>query len=389
MTKIAMYTSSKLFGERVTGGVKRFLELYEGMKNKNIDVDLFCGDTQEVLAKNNVKAYSLKNANKSKNIFIPTELKIFIKNINTIRRIKKMNYDAVIIFDVPTAIGLCLIGIKKIQLFIRQDLIEYKRITISNRVKNKLFTNIYLFFAMLWETICLIRANKIFLQCKYDYNALINRHRLIRNNIEKKSIIQINNVNPSWIVKNSQEKIASKENIFKSKNGEKDYFIVFVGNFSHDRKGYKIFLEAIKSLLDKNTSLKAIMIGDGKDLLSCKEKYKNYLDIIFLGRLKNPIPIIKRCNLMVVPSLADSCPNTVMEALYNEIPVIGARSGGIPEILVNSDSLFDPDPSSLREKIEYYLNEDNLLTLKMQQKLRKKELEFDWFLKIIQLLELD
>ena len=70
MTKVAMYTSSQLFCERSTGGVKRFLELYEGMKNKNIDVDLFCGDTQEVLAKNNVKAYSLKNANKSKNIFI-------------------------------------------------------------------------------------------------------------------------------------------------------------------------------------------------------------------------------------------------------------------------------------------------------------------------------
>ncbi len=385
MKKIVMYTTNQLFGERRTGGVKRFLELYEGMKNNDIDIDLFCGDTQEVLVKNNIKAYSLQNVKKGKNVFIPTELKIFIKNINKIRKIKKMKYDAIIIFDVPTAIGLSLIGIKKIQLFIRQDLIEYKKITISNRIKNKLLASIYLFFVMLCETVCLIKANRIFLQCKYDYYALINRHRLIKNNIEKKSIIQINNVNPSWIINKSNYTLNDRIAILFKKS---DFLIGFIGNFNSDRKGHKIFLDAMRKLLDKKHKLKAVVIGDGRQLLKYKEKYKGYPEIIFTGHLDNPMPVIKKCNLIIVPSIADSCPNTVMEALYNNVPVIGARSGGIPEILKNEECLFNPNSLSIQKKIEYYMDKTNLRKLKDQLKIRKEELEFDWPLAIIKQIQL-
>ena len=80
--------------------------------------------------------------------------------------------------------------------------------------------------------------------------------------------------------------------------------------------------------------------------------------INFMGRLENPIKIIKECDLIVVPSVSWLMSQyNVMEALYNETPVIGARTGGIPEILDDKDALFEPNVASLQKKIEHMLVE--------------------------------
>src|SRR5690554_233569 len=130
MHKVAMYSTSKLFHNSVTGGLKRFLELYYELKYQGINIDLYCLDDPYTLKMNNIEGFSLKTTQESKIIFIPTELKIFFKNIGIIKKIKKEKYDMVIVFDVPTAIGLCFVGITNIQLFLRQDLIEYRKIMV-------------------------------------------------------------------------------------------------------------------------------------------------------------------------------------------------------------------------------------------------------------------
>ena len=386
MKDVAMYTTSQLFGEKTTGGLKRFLELYKGLITHGIKVDLYTADSPDILNKYNVSAFSIKSMSQSNSIFIPTELKILIANRNIIKKIKHKHYDAVIVFDVPTAIGLCLAGIKNIHLFIRQDLIAYKKISISEKTRNKLLQNIYLFFMKLCEAICLIKATKIVVQCKYDYYKIISRHRIIKYLIRNKFIIQINNVNPSWIVENSE--IANINSNESKGNNFQSFTIGFIGNFNDERKGQKLFIKAIKNLIDRGFQIRAFLIGDGKKQEIYKKECNSYPMINFMGRLENPIKIIKECDLIVVPSLADSCPNTVMEALYNETPVIGARTGGIPEILDDKDALFEPNVASLQKKIEHMLNRDNLNKLRKQQKQRKKELEFDWSSAIIKHLDI-
>ena len=91
--------------------------------------------------------------------------------------------------------------------------------------------------------------------------------------------------------------------------------------------------------------------------------------------------------MLVVPSLADSCPNTVMEALYNEVPVIGSNAGGIPEILKDESALFELNVCSLKKRILAYKNEEKaLLELKERQMQRKEELTFDWAAKILEVI---
>jgi glycosyltransferase involved in cell wall biosynthesis len=379
MKKIAMYSTSQLFGKRVTGGLKRFLELYYGLVNLGNSVDLYSSDTPKVLKDNNVDGYSLSTGKISQSIFIPAELKILLKNLNIIKQIKREKYDQVIVFDVPTAIGICLTGIKHVQLLIRQDLIEYKKISMGERIKNKLIINFYLWFMKFCESICLIRSEKIIVQCKYDYNALVKRHKVLKKTIEGKTIIQINNVNPSWIM--SKSNAANKEkDIIVDVSVKSKFRLAFIGDFSNERKGQRIFVDAVKGMLDKRAEIEAVIIGDGKQLETYKNECSKYETIRFTGRLDNPISVIKNCDLLVVPSLADSCPNTVMEALYNEIPVIGAKSGGIPEILVDENSLFEPTSASLQKCLIYLLENENLSILRECQKKRKKELMFDWVL---------
>ena len=96
---------------------------------------------------------------------------------------------------------------------------------------------------------------------------------------------------------------------------------------------------------------------------------------------------MKNCDLLTVPSLADSCPNTVMEALYLGIPVIGSRAGGIPEILLDEEALFPTDWEQLAGKIETCYRDKAFLTrLREKQAERKKELSFDWAERIFELI---
>ena len=103
--------------------------------------------------------------------------------------------------------------------------------------------------------------------------------------------------------------------------------------------------------------------------------------------MDNPLTVMKSCDLLTVPSLADSCPNTVMEALYLGIPVIGSRAGGIPEILLDEEALFLTDWKQLAEKIEScYRDKAFLNRLRDKQAERKEELSFDWAERIYDLI---
>lgn len=384
MKRIAMYSTGKIFADRVTGGTKRFVELYKSLIAKGYQVDLYSTDDSRDIEKYKISNYQLKSGNKSNNVFFPTEFKILFKNFSKLINLKKSNYDAVIVFDVPPAIGLSLFRVKNIKLFLRQDLVGYKEIILKEYSEKRLIISLYIGFLKLCESFSFVSANKIIIQCEYDLNQLIARHRIIKNIIQDKSVIQINNVNPSWIVEKSKDAYT----IFpqEERNEENKFVVGFIGNFNDERKGHRIFIEAVKNLLDKGIKIEAYIVGDGPKLSAYKNDFSKYSEIKFTGRLDNPMGVIRKCNLMVVPSLADSCPNTVLEALYNETPVIGACSGGIPEILNSSEALFNTSYLVLQEKIEYYMNDVNLMKLKMTQIERKKQLTFNWGDRIIDII---
>lgn len=377
MSKILMYSTGQLFLDKQTGGIKRFVELTKYLQEK-YDADLCCQDTDATLKEYGLKGrYTFCQSESTGFSILPPEACRVWENRKLIKQIKEARYDRVISFDVPPTIGLCLLGVKNIVLMVRKDLIGYeKTVNASQNSIKKFFKLAYLWLA---EDITLRKCKYIVVQCEYDKNQLLDRHKFLSSKVENKFKVQINNVNPSWVVSKSSD-------IREACNKSKDFTVGFIGNFSDRRKGHDLLLEAAAQLIKKGHLLRFEIIGDGKELEKFRSKYQNER-ITFHGRLNNPMKVIKDCDLTVVPSRADSCPNTVMESLYNEVPVIGAKIGGIPEILLDREALFEIEVQSLVSRIEeYYIDASKLKRLAENQVRRKKELEFNWAEKITDLI---
>ena len=374
--KILLYNSGEIFTDNLTGGIRRFRELAyylaSGKLKVNgirVDSDLCCADDQKILRKYGlVSAYQMRG-NTGKPFILP-ELQRYALNKNVLREIRDAKYDAVVVFDVPQAIGLCLAGIANIVLMIRKDMIGYEVINssrnrgIKKRVK----------FALQWvcEYICLKRAMVIVCQCKYDKKVLLRRHRVLAQKIKNNFVIQINNVNPSWICE------SSKVGDSGSDQYENKLKVYFIGGFDNPRKGQDVFLDTAEQILKERQDISFHLIGGGAGLEEYKRKY-SCQDIQFLGRKESPINELSRADLLVVPSFADSCPNTVLEGLYSHTPVIGSNAGGIPEILMDRNALFEPNSNSLKKKIiELADDGEKIRCLVHKQEKRKSQLEFNW-----------
>ena len=374
-----MFSSGKLFQGNLTGGNKRFLELLSYLKSCKTNNLLFISQDDS----ESVKEYGYYNhikIDKEKKIGIykvmPPEMRSLVSNTRKLKKIKKENYDKLIAFDVPPTIGLVLLGFKNLVLMVRKDMIGYER-TINHS------WTLYLKIALQWicESLCMMRCCKVICQCNYDKIQLMKRHPLLSNCIERKTRILINNVNPSWIVNNTKEGLG--EVILKEKKG---FRICFIGNFDTPRKGHQLFLDASQIILKQNKNVEFVLIGGGNTFENYRSCYSNE-NVFFTGKLNNPNTVLKQCDLLVVPSYADSCPNTVMEALYNGVPVIGSRAGGIPEILLDEDTLFDLEVNSLVDSINTLrCNPAKLEEIKEKQRIRKNELTFDWGEKMMNLI---
>lgn len=375
MSKTLFYTTGDLATKRLTGGIRRFMELVRYGFASGKDV-LLCSQTdspklQELGVNKHIQIRNAKGDFIDKFLF--PEFTLLRANIKTIRQIKKESYDNVVVFDVPPAIGLVLMGFQNIVLFIRKDLIGYEKVNTPHKG-----LKYYAKISVQWlcESLSLLRAKRIVTQCYYDRDQLVARHPLLKKSICRKTKIQINNVNPSWGKKYKPSE--QKDDIFK---------VCFIGDFSNIRKGHDLLLAAAKQLLSEGLDMEFIVIGDGVELDFYKEQYQHE-SIRFTGRLKTATEELIKSSILVVPSRADSCPNTVLEALYSGIPVLGARAGGIPEIMKNEDALFDLTAESIADRLrELYKDRGKLSNLLDTERKRCKELEFDWAEKMFEIIE--
>lgn len=376
-SKICMFSMGKLF-EKQTGGKRRFIELYQALISSGYEVEFYSADDTVVLKKNGILSGNTINYNEKKTgiLNIPS-LNVLLRNRKLLKEIKRKKYRWVIVFDVMSAITPCIYGVPNIYLYFRQDMIEYRRRSYIDRGMKPLKLSFLMFLGKIAESMCICRAKMMVSQCKCDAENLKKRHPFLRKIIDERMVIQINNINPSWV----------KELKISTDKCKKKYDIVFIGNFKDSRKGHALLLEALDGLAKEGHCYKTIIIGDGKQLEEYKSKYAHLKNVSFLGRINAPAELIRASRLMIVPSYADSCPNTVLEALYYGIPVLGSNAGGVPEILNNPAWCFELTVEDLSMHIEKVFGQDGLIQLLYEQQGRRKELTFDWGSRVIDIME--
>jgi glycosyltransferase involved in cell wall biosynthesis len=369
MATFVTYTLDLFDGTNVTGGNKRFKELVWSLAEKGDTIHLFIPYNAKFPEHKNIVRHPLK---KPPSTFLPTGLLAFILNYKKIRSIKKIDYSKVLLVSVPYGIQGALLGLKNIALILWEDFIGVRRIKYEQG-KIRILRRLIIKVLTIIEGYALKKANQIISQCSYDKKQIIQRHKTLEKEIADKTSIIPNNVNPSWIEK-YETLISAKAN--RGNSGE--FIIYFIGNMNDPKKGAHILLDAAIRLIEQADNIRLIVIGGGKLLSKYAEKYSKYKQIEFRGYQENPIQYLVNADLLVVPSLVDSFPNTIMEGLFLEIPVIGSRRGGIPEMLQDEELLFEPEADQLFHKIASLLDNNTYEKYRDLCLKRKEALHFDW-----------
>ncbi len=149
-----------------------------------------------------------------------------------------------------------------------------------------------------------------------------------------------------------------------------EYDFVFVGEL-RVLKGIDILLQAIAKI-EKSHPVKVLIVGAGPD----EESFRRQIEMLGLRssvEISPPIfPATDAFNLgrcVVMPSLAESFPYIVLEALAAGCPLITTNVGGIPEIFgsYKNDLLAAGDVAALAEALISALENPDQLALRSAQ----------------------
>lgn len=93
-----------------------------------------------------------------------------------------------------------------------------------------------------------------------------------------------------------------------------------------------------------------VMIGDGPDRDDAEREARDLkveADVRFLGRLGNPVELLRASDLFLLPSQSESFGLAALEAMACGAPVIGSRSGGLLEVVEDNVSGVLEPPGSV------------------------------------------
>ena len=123
-----------------------------------------------------------------------------------------------------------------------------------------------------------------------------------------------------------------------------DNYLLYFGRLEK-LKGLSTLLSALK-----NSNQHLLIAGDGAWRDPMLDRIQDMPNVDYLGFCSGPKlqRLIRRAKAVVVPSeWYENCPMSVLEAFANGRPVIGARIGGIPELIADGQNgfLFTPGNS--------------------------------------------
>jgi len=132
-----------------------------------------------------------------------------------------------------------------------------------------------------------------------------------------------------------------------------------------------------------NKGIYFIIIGDGPERTRVEAEFKKHCGnrAIFLGNKSHQeiINYYSAADFSVLPSLMEATSISGLEAMAAELPLVGTKIGGIPELIKNGENGYlclPRDPKNLAEKINLLLCEDLQAWGKSSRKMVEKN--FDW-----------
>lgn len=324
------FIGQKIYGEKVTGGQRRFVEAVN-----------CCGVKQEQIVSNFWKTLRL----------------VLAKDATYV------SFDERYLF-----LGVLLLLLRRRYVFFPRGnkLIHFRhsygvlRLLLYKKLFSWLYSRCYL---LVFQT----KAQAIEFQEMYSYKG---RYEVLPNNI-----------NVSWInsLCSAIRCEAATDNSFKvdkggsTAGGVSFYVIGFMGGMDR-RKGFDVAYEACNE-----------MIFDGRvqfHVAGAEAYMFNGYNVIAHGFVsgRDLAAFYKLCDFIIIPSEYDSFPNVLLEALAcGAVPLI-SRDAITSEILgENSILLFDRDPTSIKRHLENLINNPDLMCrARSECESLISKYDFDW-----------
>lgn len=142
----------------------------------------------------------------------------------------------------------------------------------------------------------------------------------------------------------------------RSKNKNSKFQILYVGQIEK-HKGVELLIKAFLLFLEKNGGAAELsVVGDGAMAREAEALAAGHPEIRFLGKKSSEavLGIMQESDCLAVPSLCyENSPTVIYEAAAAGLPALGARLGGIPELIERFGGvLFEPgDEKDLAEKM--------------------------------------
>ncbi len=149
-----------------------------------------------------------------------------------------------------------------------------------------------------------------------------------------------------------------------------DIAIAIVGSIN-SRKAHDRIFSIFPSLHDKNPNIKLLVIGDcsnSPEDIAYMEQLPNrdHAGIEWLGFRTDAPELIKSIDILVIPSRYEGMGQVTVEAMASGKPVVGANSGGIPEVVEHGVTGFIFQGDDLKDF------ESKLVTLCASKELREE-----------------
>jgi N-acetyl-alpha-D-glucosaminyl L-malate synthase BshA len=102
-----------------------------------------------------------------------------------------------------------------------------------------------------------------------------------------------------------------------------------------------------------------IMAGDGPDRDAAEaevDRLKLTRDVRFLGRVEDVADVLRGADLFLLPTQSESFGLAALEAMACGVPVIAARAGGIPEVVVDGETGVLAEPGAVDAMVDAALS---------------------------------
>jgi len=140
--------------------------------------------------------------------------------------------------------------------------------------------------------------------------------------------------------------------------------ILFVGNL-FPRKGVRYLLEASKAIIQQHPDALFVITGVGplEEELKAQARQINPARFLFIGFRRDIPLLLNLATLLVLPSLTEGLPQTILEAYACGVPVVATDVGGVKDILQDGEHGFilpPGDPTAIAEAVNTLLGDGAL-----------------------------